>query len=65
MKWCARCDNCRWVCENHPTTPWLGQLACDCGGAGMPCPACNQSDDGTLPEMPEGFNVVVSKDDDT
>ena len=38
---CARCDNCRWVCENHTDRPWLGARACGCGGAGAPCPICN------------------------
>ncbi|RZN31964.1 hypothetical protein CWO90_15290 [Bradyrhizobium sp. Leo121] len=58
MKWCARCDNCRWVCENHPAKPWLGEHACTCGGAGMPCPACNPSDEKTPPDLPEGFEAV-------
>jgi hypothetical protein len=40
VKWCARCDNGRWVCENHPDKPWLGDSACGCGGAGEPCPVC-------------------------
>ena len=45
MKICARCDNCRWVCEAHPDRPWLG----DCGAAGMPCPVCNPSDKANPP----------------
>jgi hypothetical protein len=24
MRFCARCDSCRWVCEAHPERPWLG-----------------------------------------
>ena len=24
MQACARCDNCRWVCENYTDRPWLG-----------------------------------------
>lgn len=54
MRWCARCENCRWVCENHPDRPWEGERACGCGGAGMPCPVCNSSEV-TLPEMPDSF----------
>ncbi|MBR0855685.1 hypothetical protein [Bradyrhizobium liaoningense] len=58
MKFCARCDNARWICENHPERPWLGERACDCGGAGVPCPICNRTDvedPDDIPEMPEGF----------
>jgi hypothetical protein len=52
MEWCARCDNSRWVCENRPNKPWLGENACGCGGAGEPCPICNHPDEDTLPELP-------------
>jgi hypothetical protein len=24
MRFCPRCDNCRWVCEAHPDRPWDG-----------------------------------------
>jgi hypothetical protein len=53
---CQRCRGARWVCETHPWRPW-GEVegACECGGAGMPCPLCNASDDLTEPEMPPGF----------
>jgi hypothetical protein len=64
MRFCACCDNCRWVCENHPDRPWLGDRACDCGGAGAPCPVCNRTDPENLddvPEMPEGFNVEATR----
>ena len=54
MEWCARCDNGRFLCENHPDRPFFGGRACDCGGAGDPCPACNPSEV-TTPEMPEDF----------
>lgn len=48
---CAVCLDTGHVCENHPDRPWAGIAghdapnACgdgsqDCGGAGMPCPAC-------------------------
>jgi hypothetical protein len=57
MQACARCDNCRWVCENHTDKPWLGARACGCGGAGAPCPICNASDDATVPDLPEGFQA--------
>jgi hypothetical protein len=30
MRFCARCDSCRWVCEAHPERPWLGPRACSC-----------------------------------
>jgi hypothetical protein len=41
---CVRCDNCRWVCENHADSPWLGTRARGCGGAEAPCPICNAAD---------------------
>jgi hypothetical protein len=44
---CRVCEDCGWVCENHPDTPLEGQHACTCGGAGMPCPRCNLSDQDT------------------
>jgi hypothetical protein len=34
MQWCDRCENCRWVCENHTDMPWFGARACGCEGAG-------------------------------
>ena len=48
-------DNCRRVCENHTDRLWLGERACDCGGAGAPGPVCNADDVDTVPEKPEGF----------
>jgi hypothetical protein len=63
MRWCARCENCRWVCENNQDRPWEGVHACTCGGAGAPCPICDATDDLTVPEMPEDFQAdVVNKD---
>jgi hypothetical protein len=38
---CIFCADTGWVCENHPRRPWEGPHGCDCGGAGLPCPACN------------------------
>jgi hypothetical protein len=55
MKFCARCDNCRWVCEGHPERPWEGPRACGCGAPGDPCPVCNRADQDIEPEMPEDF----------
>jgi hypothetical protein len=46
---CPRCEGIGWVCENHPAVPWAGMTGeptCrgneGCGGAGMPCPDCNE-----------------------
>lgn len=44
---CPLCNSCQWVCESHPTKPWedqpgSGPNACHCGGAGKPCPRCNE-----------------------
>jgi hypothetical protein len=66
MRWCARCDNCRWVCENHPHLPWEGPRACGCGGAGDPCPICNRgdsSDPNDVPEMPADFVPKARRND--
>lgn len=52
---CILCDDTGWVCENHQDQPWMGPHACSCGGAGAPCPKCNQADDGDVPRLPEGF----------
>jgi hypothetical protein len=40
---CSRCQNRRWVCEDHPLQPWdVDGDGCNlCGGAGDPCPDCN------------------------
>jgi hypothetical protein len=48
------CQDSFWVCEDHPAKPWDGPSACGCGGAGMPCPACNQTAD-ERPRLPAGF----------
>jgi hypothetical protein len=53
---CPRCEGCGWVCEDHPERPWGGAHACQCGGAGMPCPECNPSDEDTPPRMPPGYD---------
>jgi hypothetical protein len=50
---CLCCEDCSWVCENHPDQPWEGPHACTCGGAGMPCPKCNSSKD-EPPRLPKG-----------
>jgi hypothetical protein len=59
---CQVCEDCGWVCENHPDTPWEGPHACTCGGAGMPCPRCNLSDQETPPRLPNGFKVDIESD---
>jgi hypothetical protein len=32
---CGLCENCGWVC--HAEAPRIGEHACSCGGAGIPC----------------------------
>ena len=49
--------------EDHPAQPWDGPAACGCGGAGMPCPACNISADGERPRLPSGFDPTLDVDD--
>ena len=63
MRYCPRCDNTRWVCENHLDRPFLGERACGCGGAGAPCPGCNKvdaTDPDDVPAMPAGFKPDLS-----
>jgi bifunctional non-homologous end joining protein LigD len=56
---CAICRDTGWVCEDDADRPWAGSQACDCGGAGMPCPACNPCDEGSPPRPPEGYPRIV------
>jgi hypothetical protein len=59
---CELCDGTGWVCENHPHTPWAGEQACGCGGAGAPCPTCNVADAADPPRLLGGFKAEVDKD---
>src|SRR5579862_9489481 len=56
---CSICDSTGWVCVDHPFLPWGGtsprQDACNCGGAGAPCLACNPSDREHQSRLPEGY----------
>jgi hypothetical protein len=62
---CKVCRGCFWVCEDHADKPWGGASddadACNCGGAGMPCPACNLSDREHKPKMPEGYRSIFGR----
>lgn len=58
---CLLCEDCGWVCENHPNRAFEGVHACRCGGAGVPCPNCNPADETTTPQPPAGFTVDVGK----
>jgi hypothetical protein len=58
---CLLCEDCGWVCENHPSKPFDGERACTCGGAGMPCPNCNPAEEGTVPRQPKGSRTDVDK----
>jgi hypothetical protein len=60
---CARCDDCGWVCEEHPYRPWQGVRACDCGAAGAPCPDCNTTEDTS--EGIEEPRLPFTSDDET
>jgi hypothetical protein len=55
MKFGARCDNCRWVCEDHRGRPWDGPRACTCGGAGV-----DNSFPESLTSTPDGSMFVGS-----
>ena len=54
VKLCLHCNDCRWVCEVHTDRPWLLDNACTCGAPGMPCQACNRTDEGEYPALQEG-----------
>lgn len=56
---CSNCDGERWVCENHDNEPWDGDPKC-CGGAGVPCPVCNDVGPGEVPEFPPGVTIIWS-----
>jgi hypothetical protein len=63
---CPVCDDTGWVCEAHPDPPW-GFFsdradACQCGGAGMPCTACNPSDAEQPPDMSRTGLIVEDSD---
>jgi hypothetical protein len=64
---CSVCGGSLWVCEDHIDKPWGEESdredACHCGGAGVPCPACNPSDQDNPPKMPKGYATLVSRDD--
>ena len=52
---CLLCEDCGWVCENHPDQPWTGPRAFACGGAGAPCPRCNAATQDEPARLPKGF----------
>src|SRR6266446_6009155 len=64
---CSLCDSTGWVCEDHSYLPWGGASsrrdACNCGGAGAPCPACNPSDREHKPRLPEGYRSLLKTED--
>jgi hypothetical protein len=59
---CDLCEDCGWVCEEHPGRPWEGPHACTCGAAGAPCPRCNVPTEGEVPRMPDGFEIEVDEE---
>jgi hypothetical protein len=57
---CVRCGDSGWVCESHPDLPMDHLIAGDpCGGAGEPCPLCNQFENGERPQMPSDFQPLA------
>ena len=63
MRFCARCDNCRFVCG--PILTSLGMVrACGCGAPGDPCPVCNNRiyENNEL-ELSEDFIVDIKRED--
>jgi hypothetical protein len=59
---CRRCQDARWVSENHPDKPWNAEHEKLCGGAGMPCPDCNEPHDGERPVMGDDFTPAFDRD---
>ena len=51
---CARCQDIRWICEEHPDKPMEHD---GCKGSGMPCPDCNPSSRGKVPVLPPDFEI--------
>ena len=48
----SRCEDCGWVCQNHPEQRWQGLHACDCDDAGAPCPARNSATGDEMLRLP-------------
>ena len=51
---CARCQDIRWICEEHPDKPMEHD---GCKGSGMPCPDCNPSSRGKVPVLPPDLEI--------
>lgn len=60
---CAQCQDQFWVCEEHPSRPYGYAVGCKCGGAGMPCPVCNEPAPGKRPRMPADFTPQYDEDE--
>jgi hypothetical protein len=61
MMKCLLCEDCGWVCENHPDRPFEGEHACTCSGAGAPCSNCNPTSESNAPRRPDGFKTDADK----
>src|ERR1700733_10661673 len=48
------CEDCGWVCENHPHKPWEGEHACNCGARWCPVPVV-QSESCRAPATDAGW----------
>jgi hypothetical protein len=59
---CHRCQDARWVCENHPDKPSGSKSDECCGGAGMPCPDCNLPRAGERPAISADFIPAFDRD---
>ena len=53
---CARCQDTRWTCEEHPDKPMRHD---GCNGAGDPCPLCNPASEHIVPMLPTDFRANV------
>ena len=61
MRNCENCQDEGWVCEGHHDVPFDGNNKC-CGGAGIPCKLCNESDQYNPPRMQKDMEILWTKE---
>ena len=60
---CEHCNDELWVCEAHDTEAMGHALPSGerCGGAGMPCPVCNEGLDRGIGALFDKVDTVASE----
>lgn len=56
---CTKCEDRKWVCEDHPDKAFKSGSGC-CGGAGMLCECSKHLEDKALAEMAKEAEKDVS-----